>query len=205
MATNDELYHRDALVQRYLAGEMTPDEEVSFERQVSSDPALAAELAAGSEALTGLFDSLSKHVPVPRKRIRGMILEQVSDAISDRAKYLVDEYHLNAADAEWIQTIVPGIEIQIMYVDEDGRAMMKARFAPGATFPPHVRVATEECLVLSGDFWADNVHMHAGDFVAGLAGEEPYPLHSEGGCELLLKIPVPYEIMSKTERDGSKS
>lgn len=200
MMSNDELYHRDALTERYLAGEMTPDEEVVFERQVAADPALAKELSKASDALTGLFEALGRGAPAPRKRIKNIILERISDVVADRAKYMVEEFHLNDRDAEWLQTIVPGIELKMIYVDEDGRAMMRARFAPGATFPPHVRVGTEECLVLSGDFWADNVHMHAGDFVAGLAGEEPYPLYSENGCELLLKIPVPYDIMPKLQQ-----
>jgi anti-sigma factor ChrR (cupin superfamily) len=82
-------------------------------------------------------------------------------------------------------------------VDDDGRAMMKARLAPGTVYPPHERFATEECLVLAGDFWADNQKLVAGDFIAGRTGNEPLPLWSEGGCELLLKIPIPYQIMPK--------
>lgn len=198
--TTDELYTDDALVQRYLAGEMTPDEEVAFEKRVQSDPGLAAELARGHEALTGMFDALSSGAPAPRKQIKNVILQKVSGVIADREKYLKNEFHLADSEAEWVRTIVPGIELKTIYVDDDGRAMMKARFAPGATFPPHMRTGIEECLVLSGDFWADNVHMHAGDFVAGRPGEEPLPLYSEGGCELLLKIPVPYEIMPKAAK-----
>jgi anti-sigma factor ChrR (cupin superfamily) len=195
--TKDELYERGALVQRYLAGEMTPDEEVAFERQVVSDPALAADLDTANQALTGIFDAMASGAPAPRKQLKNILLEKASGVVKQREQYRVNEFHLTGEEAEWIRTIIPGVEIQIMYVDDDGRAMMKARFAPGATFPPHIRTGIEECLVLSGDFWADNVHMHAGDFVAGRPGEEPLPLHSENGCELLLKIPVPYEIMPK--------
>ena len=77
----------------------------------------------------------------------------------------------------------------------------------GTVYPPHERIATEECLVLSGDFWADNQKLTAGDFIAGKMGNEPLPLYSEGGCELLLKIPIPYQIMPKPpeERDDSEA
>jgi hypothetical protein len=196
---NNELYNSDALVQRYLTGEMTPDEEVSFERQVTNDPVLAKELAEGGAVLASFYDALGENAPEPRKHIKNIVLEKVSGVIADRAQYLVDEYHLKDKDTEWLQTIIPGIELKLIYVDDDGRAMMKAKFAPGASFPPHVRTGIEECLVLSGDFWADNQILHAGDFVAGRPGEEPLPLYSEKGCEILLKIPIPYQIMPQPE------
>ncbi|HYM21350.1 MAG TPA: cupin domain-containing protein [Candidatus Kapabacteria bacterium] len=197
-----ELYSSDALVQRYLVGEMTPDEEVAFEREVAQNSSLAQELAQGGAVLSRLFEQLGKDEPVPRKQIKNIILEKISGVIVDREQYQVDEFHLKDSDSEWLQTVIPGIELKLIYVDDDGRAMMKARFAPGATFPPHLRVGIEECLVLSGDFWADNQTMTAGDFVAGRPGEEPLPLYSENGCEILLKIPIPYQIMSKPSKSN---
>ena len=105
-----------------------------------------------------------------------------------------DAFILRASDAKWVTTNIPGIEFKILYKDEDDRTMLIARFAPGASLPSHKRLGTEECLVLSGDFWADGIKLGAGDFIAGLAGEEPDPVYSEGGCELLLKLPIPREI-----------
>ncbi|MFI5263785.1 MAG: cupin domain-containing protein, partial [Candidatus Kapaibacterium sp.] len=132
------------------------------------------------------------------------VLEKVAASGLNLSQYEAEEFHLKSHEMEWIQTYIPGIELKMIYVDEDGRGLMMARFAPGATFPPHQRIGTEECLVLSGDFWADNQHLHAGDFVAGLAGDEPLPLSSEGGCELLLKIPIPYQIMPKLPEENKK-
>jgi anti-sigma factor ChrR (cupin superfamily) len=156
---------------------------------------MVAEFGQANDSLTLLYEKLAKGTPAPRKQLKTKVLEKAAASAIDVEQYHVEEFHLKAGEMEWVQTYIPGIELKMIYVDEDGRALMKARFAPGAMFPPHQRIGTEECLVLSGDFWADNQHLKAGDFVAGRAGDEPLPLSSEGGCELLLKIPIPYQIM----------
>lgn len=182
-------------VQRYAFGLMTPDEEVAFEHGLAKSPEAVRELDHANVFLTSLYENLAKGTPAPRKQLKTKVLEKASASGMDLSKYDVEEFHLKAGDSEWVQTYIPGIELKMIYVDEDGRALMMARFAPGAMFPPHQRIGTEECLVLSGDFWADNQHLMAGDFVAGRAGDEPLPLSSDGGCELLLKIPIPYQIL----------
>jgi hypothetical protein len=191
-------------VQRYTFGLMTPDEEVAFERGLAKSPEMKKEFEHANLSLTSLYENLSKGTPNPRKQLKTKVLEKVAASSMDLSKYHVEEFHLKAGEMDWVQTYIPGIELKMIYVDEDGRALMKARFAPGAMFPPHQRIGTEECLVLSGDFWADNQHLKAGDFVAGLAGDEPLPLSSEGGCELLLKIPIPYQIMPNLTKDTNE-
>ena len=52
---------------------------------------------------------------------------------------------------------------------------------PAQSFPSHQRLSTEECLVLSGDFWADGQKLLAGDFIAGREGNEPDAVYTEGG------------------------
>jgi anti-sigma factor ChrR (cupin superfamily) len=186
--------------QRYMFGLMTPDEEVAFEHGLARSSEMTSEFENANQSLTALYEKLAKGTPVPRKQLKTKVLEKAAASGIDLEQYAVEEFHLKAGDSEWVQTYIPGIELKMIYVDEDGRALMKARFAPGAMFPPHQRIGTEECLVLSGDFWADNQHLHAGDFVAGRAGEEPLPLSSEGGCELLLKIPIPHQILPQMEK-----
>src|SRR5436305_1363632 len=160
--------------QRYFLGSMKPDEEVLFEHTVAKSPEFQEELAAAGDALTALYENLARSMPAPRKVLRNKLLEQAAGFIPDT--YKVDEFVLKAGDTEWVQTIIPGVELKMLYVDEDGRAMMMAKLAPGTVYPPHERLATEECLVLSGDFWADNEKLTAGDFIAGKIGNEPLPL-----------------------------
>ena len=192
-------------VQRYVFGLMTPDEEVAFEHGLAKSPELVKEFEYANVSLTSLYENLAKATPAPRKQLKTKVLEKAAASGIDVSKYDVEEFHLKAGDSEWVQTYIPGIELKMIYVDEDGRALMMARFAPGAMFPPHQRIGTEECLVLSGDFWADNQHLMAGDFVAGRAGDEPLPLSSDGGCELLLKIPIPYQILPKPPEENKNA
>jgi len=198
-ATADELAME---IQRYTFGLMTPDDEVAFERNLAKSSDIAAEFVGANESLTLLYEKLAKGTPAPRKQLKTKVLERIAASGFDVEQYHVEEFHLKAGEMEWVQTHVPGVELKMIYVDEDGRALMKARIAPGAVFPPHQRIGTEECLVLSGDFWADNRHLYAGDFVAGLAGFEPLPLSSEEGCELLLKMPIPFQILPQQPEEN---
>ena len=181
-------------VQRYHLGLMTPDEEVAFEHAVIKNVELRNEMEEAGEGLAALYISLAKDMPHPRKGLKKSILENAAGKNSMDAEDDPDAFILRAADAKWVTTNIPGIEFKILYKDDDGRTMLIARFAPGATLPSHRRLGTEECLVLSGDFWADGHKLGAGDFIAGLAGNEPDPVYSEGGCELLLKLPIPREL-----------
>ncbi|MEP7233715.1 MAG: cupin domain-containing protein [Ignavibacteriota bacterium] len=180
-------------VQRYHLGLMTPDEAVAFERAAAASPEIAEELRQAGDGLTSLYENLAKDLPSPRKALKNKILAEIGADLSPMEAD-TDSFILRAADAKWVSTNIPGIEFKILYKDEADRTMLIARFAPGASLPSHRRLGTEECYVLSGDFWADGQKLGAGDFIAGLAGNEPDPVYSEGGCELLLKLPIPHEL-----------
>jgi len=182
-------------VQRYLMGLMTPDEEVAFEHAATKSPELSDELQHSGESLAMIYEDLANDMPLPRKALKRKILDQVSGKSPMDSSKDTDAFILRAGDAKWVTTNIPGIEFKILYTDEDGRTMLIARLAPGASLPSHRRLGTEECLVLSGDFWADGQKLTAGDFIAGVEGNEPDPVYTEGGCELLLKLPIPHEIM----------
>ena len=181
-------------VQRYHLGLMTPDEEVAFEHAVAKSGEFREEMEEAGEGLTAFYTALAKDMPQPRKELKKKILEKASGETHMESDLDPEAFILRASDAKWVTTNIPGIEFKILYKDEDGRTMLIARFAPGASLPSHRRLGTEECLVLSGDFWADGHKLGAGDFIAGLAGNEPDPVYSEGGCELLLKLPIPREL-----------
>ncbi len=182
-------------VQRYQMGLMTPDEEVAFEHAARKSSELSTELQSAGDSLTAMYENLAKDMPLPRKELKSMIMGQISGKAQMHSVNDSDAFILRAAEAKWVATNIPGIEFKILYKDEDERTMLIARFAPGASLPSHRRLGTEECYVLSGDFWADGQKLGAGDFIAGLAGDEPDPVYSEGGCELLLKLSIPHEIM----------
>lgn len=183
------------LVQRYQLGLMTPDEEVSFEHAVAKSPELQAQLREAQEGISAMYERLSQSAPAPRKSLKNKIIGAVTGSIPDSTEYESSEYVLRQADSEWVKTSIDGIHFRMLYKDDDGRTMLLARFDPGAVFPPHHRLSTEECYVISGDFWADGEKLGPGDFIAGKKGFEPLPIYSEGGCELLLKLLIPNEIL----------
>ena len=173
---------------------MTPDEEVAFEHTILKSPEMHDELEEAHEGLTALYETLSNKMPAPRKNLKEKILQKATGNVSMTSPYAIDEFVLLQKDSQWVNTNITGIQFRMLYEDADGRTMLLARLAPGASLPSHRRLGTEECYVISGDFWADGQKLGAGDFIAGLAGDEPDPVYSEGGCELLLKMPIPREI-----------
>jgi hypothetical protein len=182
-------------VQRYIMGLMTPDEEVAFEHSAAKSEEIRQELEKSGNGLTTLYDNLSKDMPRPRKDLKHKIIGKITETSMTDTYKDEESFILRADEAKWIPTNIAGIEFKILFKDDDGRSMLIARLAPGAELPSHHRLGTEECYVLSGDFWADGQKLGAGDFIAGFAGYEPDPVHSEGGCELLLKMPIPPEII----------
>ncbi len=181
-------------VQRYQLGFMTPDEEVAFEHALAKSSDLREELEKTGDGLTSLYENLAYDMPLPRKELKANIISKIAEISPMRSMQDADAFILHGSDMKWTETNIPGIKFKILYKDENDRTMLIARFAPGAILPSHKRLGTEECYVLSGDFWADGQKLVAGDFIAGLAGEEPDPVYSEGGCELLLKLSIPHEI-----------
>jgi anti-sigma factor ChrR (cupin superfamily) len=191
---NEKDHNETALeIERYHLGLMTPDEEVAFEHRVRKSSELSGALREQGDALTAMYEDLAKGMPAKRKELKEQFLEKANG--NSVESYPSDEFVLKATDSEWIRTSIPGIEFRMLYTDDDGRTMLLARFAPGAEFPAHNRLDTEECYVISGDFWADGQKLGAGDFIAGKKGFEPIPIYSQGGCELLLKLRIPNEIM----------
>src|SRR5947199_2034865 len=110
--------------QRYHLGLMKPDEEVLYEHTLVRSEDLRQEAEVAGDALTGLYEHLAKAMPAPRKQLKNKLLEAAAGFIPET--YKVDEFVLKAGDTEWVQTIIPGVELKMLYVDEDGRAMMMA-------------------------------------------------------------------------------
>ncbi len=191
--TSDILNDDDASVGRYLAGDMTPDEEVAFERTLTSNPALAADLAKASQALGGIFEHLAKGGPAPRRDLKGKILAKIAGG-DPSTPFDNDHFVLKKEDSVWMPTVVDGISYRLLYSDEDGRVMVLAKLEPGAIYPDHVHRGTEECYVVSGDLQIHGHSLTSGDFIAARKDSDHENLYTKEGCELLLKLPVPYEL-----------
>lgn len=69
---------------------------------------------------------------------------------------------LRAHEGAW-QGFAPGIEVKVLHETADMVSAL-VRMAPGASTPAHEHAADEECLVLEGEIYFDDVRARAGDF-----------------------------------------
>lgn len=72
------------------------------------------------------------------------------------------------AEAGW-PAFVPGIDRRVLWTD-DGEAAMLYRADPGAAVPGHAHGHDEECLMVDGELFLDDVLLQAGDYQLAPAG-----------------------------------
>ena len=74
--------------------------------------------------------------------------------------------HIVAASAmPWQPTQFEGIEMKILYSDDEGRSTILFRMAPGAIVPLHEHTALEQTFMLEGFLEDAEGRCDAGDFV----------------------------------------
>ncbi len=147
-----------------------------------------ADVARADEALA-LESIADAHAPVVSARVRGRLLERLSEAPREKqgvtggldrtwrrwsaelpagasTEGLAEGMYAVAGDVDaWEPVGIPGIEVKRLAVDPARRtATMLVRMAAGTSYPPHRHAAVEECLVLSGDLRVGERELRAGDF-----------------------------------------
>src|SRR6185369_18007368 len=58
--------------------------------------------------------------------------------------------HVAASSMPWQPTQFPGIEMKILYSDDEGRSTILFKMAPGAVVPLHEHTALEQTYMLEG-------------------------------------------------------
>jgi anti-sigma factor ChrR (cupin superfamily) len=70
-----------------------------------------------------------------------------------------------ASSMPWQRTDFDGIEMKILYKDNEGRSTILFKMAPGATVPLHEHTALEQTFMLEGSLEDSEGSVGAGDFV----------------------------------------
>ena len=70
-----------------------------------------------------------------------------------------------ASSMPWQQTDLDGIEMKILYQDDEGRSTILFKMAPGAVVPLHEHTALEQTFMLEGSLEDSEGSVAAGDFV----------------------------------------
>ena len=70
-----------------------------------------------------------------------------------------------ASSMPWQRTDFDGIEMKILYQDDEGRSTILFKMAPGAVVPLHEHTALEQTFMLEGSLEDSEGSVGAGDFV----------------------------------------
>ena len=158
-------------------GALDPDERRDLEaRLVDLSPSARAEVARLYDASADIAASALDGAPSPG--VREALLAKIAAPAN---------HTITAAEGEWIQTGVAGVQMKILAIDRgQDRVTMLIKAGPGARYPAHRHSGPEECYVISGSVHVEGRLLHAGDFHHAEGDSDHAELWTEGGVEVLL-------------------
>lgn len=89
-----------------------------------------------------------------------------------------------ASTLPWQPTQFPGIEMKLLYSDDEGRSTILFKMAPGATVPLHEHTALEQTFMLEGSLEDAEGACGPGDFV-WRPGGNIHVAHAPAGATFL--------------------
>jgi len=166
----------------YVLGVLSKKERATVGAQIASNPAIAQHVKEWADRLAPLFDD-TKAIEPPEE-----LFSKIESAIDRRIASGADSsITIRKDEGDWI-TIAPGVQKKRLYLDDHAqKEAYLLDFEPGVSLPEHHHHATEDCLVLAGDFWIGDLQLKAGDFHAAFAPSQHLPCRSEHGCRLFIK------------------
>jgi anti-sigma factor ChrR (cupin superfamily) len=167
----------EALVLADAIGALDPSERVELQARLDSLTAQQrSEVASLYDAVTPMALTLPQQEPPP------YIRERLLAAARTPVRYTVW-----AADAEWIDTGLPGVRARVLSVDK-ARSLVTLviRAEPGAVYPAHKHHGPEECFVISGSVVIDGRVLRPGDFHHADEDSEHGEITTTEGAEVLI-------------------
>ena len=113
------------------------------------------------DTLASLLLALAPVAPDEKRsrELRARVLEQVRSAgRSEAGAYLT----VRAGEGAWV-ALTERVTMKVLHSTGPGKSFL-LRLEPGAALPAHDHAADEECLVLEGEVWLGDIHVHAGDY-----------------------------------------
>jgi anti-sigma factor ChrR (cupin superfamily) len=77
----------------------------------------------------------------------------------------LQSHYVSASVLPWQPTAFDGIEMKVLYADDEGRSTILFRMAPGAIVPLHEHTALEQTYILEGSLEDAEGRCGPGDFV----------------------------------------
>jgi len=178
----------------YAAGALAPEEGALFEAKLAAgDAACLNELRALDPVIEELLEEIEPVTPPAEVRTR--LLEQINARPESTppaqqtppARRQRDLYVQRASKGRWRDFGIPGATRRILWLDrERNEYSALVRCEPGTVFPDHVHPGPEQCLVLEGDLWLDDVEYGPGDFQRFEGGTRHGVQSTRRGCLILL-------------------
>ena len=149
-----------------------------------NDPSTQVELAAYREVQAQIAQLIPEATPPPGLRAR--LMERIAEPDGWRNHRVGFDY-LRSGDGAWQRTPFAGVTSQILHYDKhSGLATQLVKMEAGASFPPHIHGAAEQCMVMMGTVSTKTLTLRQGDFNIAAAGTEHERLFTESGCMLLI-------------------
>ena len=170
----------------YAVGMLEPDEARDFEGHL-------AEGCASCRAELKAFREIAAAVPLdlPPQQTPPRVREELSRKIrsggggprgSGGLLHLV-----RAGDGEWVETGYDGVRMKSLFFDAERKERtILLRMDPGCSVPAHVHGGAEQCMVLEGDTFCEDLVMTAGDFQCLPADTRHASVGTRNGCLLLV-------------------
>jgi len=180
----------------HALGALDGEEAQTFARLLAESPEARREAAAFSGVAEALAQALPPS-PIPSAELRERILRQAEQrkARSNLERTLKglkpssqDGFaFLRAASGPgWVPLPVAGASVKFLsYDDDNDYATVLGRLEPGARYPSHTHIHSEDIYMLSGDLHIGEQVICAGDFHHADAGTTHGVNWSEKGCILL--------------------
>jgi anti-sigma factor ChrR (cupin superfamily) len=103
---------------------------------------------------------------------------------------------VRAGEGEW-RALVNGVSVKRLFVDRArGTVTSLFRLEPGARIPTHQHSGTEECLVVEGDVYTDEISLGPGDYHCAPAGSTHETLSSVSGALLLIVAQATPDVLA---------
>ena len=105
---------------------------------------------------------------------------------------------LDVPNMPWEATKFPGIQIKVLYSDDEGRTTALFKLAPGAVVPLHEHTALEQTFMLEGSLEDAEGSCGAGDFV-WRPGGNIHVAHAPNGAMFLSVFNRPNRFFDGTK------
>jgi anti-sigma factor ChrR (cupin superfamily) len=103
-----------------------------------------------------------------------------------------------ASSMPWQRTQFDGIEMKILYQDDEGRSTILFKMAPGAVVPLHEHTALEQTFMLEGSLEDSEGSCGAGDFV-WRPGGNVHVAHAPNGATFISVFNRPNRFFDGTK------